>query len=94
MFPEGTRYIPEQSALISKSRQVAEKSGFKPLDHHLTPRYKGTYLALSHLRSSLDAVYDVTVVYSGSMDERGQRKKAPQLIGKNGEFGSVPGPAP
>jgi hypothetical protein len=48
----------------------------------LTPRYRGSFLALAKLRSNLDAIYDVTCVYSGSVNEKKERIPAPELIGK------------
>jgi len=80
MFPEGTFWDPLEPWVIEKSRQVALDSGIKPYSHHLTPRSKGTFLTLQHLRGKFDAIYDVTVVYSGSIDENGERLKAPSLL--------------
>jgi len=82
MFPEGTRFIPEKVELIAKSQNLAQTAGLKPLYHHMTPRYKGTFLALNRLRDNLDAIYDVTIVYSGTLDANCNRRRAPHLIGR------------
>jgi len=80
IFPEGTCFGPTEYHLIKKSLKAANDSGLKPLVNHLTPRYRGTFLALSKLRCNLDAIYDVTVVYSGSMNEKNERVSSPQLV--------------
>lgn len=82
IFPEGTCFAPNEYDLIKKSNKAADENGLKPLVHHLTPRYRGSFLALEKLRSNLDAIYDVTCVYSGSVNEDKERTPAPELIGK------------
>ena len=82
MFPEGTFWDPCEPELIEKSRQVALDSGIKPYNHHLTPRSRGSFLTLQHLRCNFDAIYDVTAVYSSSVNDKGERLKSPQLIGQ------------
>lgn len=90
IFPEGTCFDPKEFDLIKKSNKMAGDSGVKPLVNHLTPRHRGTFLALAKLRCNLDAVYDVTCVYSGSLNEKKERIPAPQLVefllGKNPEL--------
>ena len=81
IFPEGTCFGPTEFDLIKKSLKAANDSGLKPLANHLTPRYRGSFLALEKLRCNLDAIYDVTVVYSGSINEKKERISAPQLVG-------------
>lgn len=81
IFPEGTCFDPKEFDLIKKSNKMAGDSGVKPLVNHLTPRHRGTFLALAKLRCNLDAVYDVTCVYSGSLNEKKERLPAPQLVG-------------
>lgn len=83
IFPEGTCFAPNEYDLIKKSNKAADANGLKPLVNHLTPRYRGSFLALAKLRSNLDAIYDVTCVYSGSFNEKKERTPAPELIGKN-----------
>lgn len=80
IFPEGTCFGPTEYHLIKKSLKAANDLGLKPLVNHLTPRYKGSFLALGKLRCNLDAIYDVTVVYSGSVNEKRDRAPAPQLV--------------
>ena len=82
MFPEGTRFIPGKEDAIKKSQKAALSAGLKPLQYHLTPRYKGSFLVLEKLRNNLDAIYDITVVYSKTWDVNKQRSKAAQLIGE------------
>ncbi|XP_043242476.1 1-acyl-sn-glycerol-3-phosphate acyltransferase epsilon-like isoform X1 [Amphibalanus amphitrite] len=74
VFPEGTRYDPSKPEVIRRSEQTALSSGFQPLKHHLTPKTKGSWLTLDRLRGSLEAVYDVTVVYEGSYRHRERRR--------------------
>lgn len=83
IFPEGTCFAPNEYDLIKKSNKAADDNGVKPLVNHLTPRYRGSFLALEKLRSNLDAIYDVTCVYSGSLDSNKERTPAPELIGKD-----------
>ncbi|KAI9558282.1 hypothetical protein GHT06_015035 [Daphnia sinensis] len=90
IFPEGTCFAPNEYDLIKKSNKAADDNGLKPLLNHLTPRYRGSFLALAKLRSNLDAIYDVTCVYSGSVNDKKERIPAPELIdfllGKNSEM--------
>lgn len=79
MFPEGTFWDPKEPWVIAKSIKVALDLGIKPYNHHLTPRSKGTFLTLQHLRGSFDAIYDITSIYSGSIDKNGERLKTPGL---------------
>lgn len=83
MFPEGTFWDPKEPWVIAKSIKVALDLGIKPYNHHLTPRSKGTFLTLQHLRGSFDAIYDITSIYSGSIDKNGERLKTPGLTGTN-----------
>ena len=69
--------------MIKKSLKAASDLGFEPLENHLTPRSKGTLLTLSKLRANLDAIYDVTSVYSGSANEKKERLSAPHLVGNH-----------
>lgn len=64
IYPEGTRFNPNNTEVIEKSLAYAEKKGLKSLKYHLTPRIRGTEMVLSNLHDYLDAVYDVTVVYA------------------------------
>lgn len=52
------------------------------LKHVLTPRVKATHVAVDSLKDYLDAVYDVTVAYEGTVDLKGQRKVAPSMTGE------------
>ncbi|XP_050806890.1 1-acyl-sn-glycerol-3-phosphate acyltransferase epsilon isoform X4 [Gopherus flavomarginatus] len=79
IFPEGTRYNPEMPKVIADSQLFADKEGLAVLKHVLTPRVKATYVAIDSMKNYLDAVYDVTVVYEGTVDHKGQRKVAPSM---------------
>lgn len=48
----------------------------------LTPRVKATHVAIDSMKDYLDAVYDVTVAYEGTVDHKGQRKLAPSMTGE------------
>ncbi|XP_010286422.1 PREDICTED: 1-acyl-sn-glycerol-3-phosphate acyltransferase epsilon-like [Phaethon lepturus] len=53
--------------------------GLAVLKHVLTPRVKATHVAIDTMKDYLDAVYDVTVAYEGTVDHKGQRKLAPSM---------------
>lgn len=57
-------------------------AGLGVLSHTLTPRMKASHIALQTMRGHLDAVYDITVAYEGSLDASRQRKPAPSMPGK------------
>ncbi|ESO88325.1 hypothetical protein LOTGIDRAFT_219426 [Lottia gigantea] len=79
VFPEGTRYNPELPDMISKSQNFAKEEGFEVLNNVLAPRHKAVYIGLSHLRESLDAVYDITIGYNHTMNKDGERLPAPSM---------------
>ncbi|GAB5570108.1 lysocardiolipin acyltransferase 1 [Prionailurus iriomotensis] len=79
IFPEGTRYNPELTKVISASQTFAAKEGLAVLKHVLTPRIKATHVAFDSLKNYLDAIYDVTVAFEGTIDDKGQRKEAPSM---------------
>lgn len=79
IFPEGTRYNPELKNVITDSQAFAAKQGLGVLSHTLTPRMKASHIALQTMRGHLDAVYDITVAYEGSLDASRQRKPAPSM---------------
>ncbi|XP_054576176.1 1-acyl-sn-glycerol-3-phosphate acyltransferase epsilon isoform X1 [Eptesicus fuscus] len=80
IFPEGTRYNPELTKVISASQMFAAQEGLPVLKHVLTPRVKATHIAFDSMKNYLDAVYDVTVAFEGTVDDKGQRKEAPSMI--------------
>lgn len=57
-------------------------SGLAVLKHTLTPRMKASHIAIDTMKDHLDAVYDVTVAYEGTVDASGQRKPAPSMPGR------------
>lgn len=66
--------------------------GLAVLQHVLTPRVKATHVAFDSMKDYLDAVYDVTVAFEGTVDGKGQRKEAPSMVGKSRVLG--PGSLP
>uniref|UniRef100_H2UM68 1-acylglycerol-3-phosphate O-acyltransferase 5 (lysophosphatidic acid acyltransferase, epsilon) n=1 Tax=Takifugu rubripes TaxID=31033 RepID=H2UM68_TAKRU len=79
IFPEGTRYNPELKNVIAESQAFAAKEGLAVLNHTLTPRMKAAHVAIESMKGHLDAVYDITVAYEGTMDASGQRRAAPSM---------------
>ncbi|CAF3965561.1 unnamed protein product [Rotaria magnacalcarata] len=69
IFPEGTRYNPVNNQdAIERSRQFAKQKGIPPFDNVLYPRTGATVAAINALKDKLNAVYDVTVMYSSTYD--------------------------
>ncbi|PIN01059.1 Lysophosphatidic acid acyltransferase LPAAT [Handroanthus impetiginosus] len=60
VFPEGTDYT-EQKCI--RSQKFAKENGLPVLKNVLLPKTRGFIACLEILRSSLDAVYDVTIAY-------------------------------
>ncbi|MGH0148830.1 UNVERIFIED_CONTAM: hypothetical protein FKN15_013790 [Acipenser sinensis] len=79
IFPEGTRYNPELQKVISASQAFACKEGLAVLKNILTPRMKATHIAVDSMKDHLDAIYDITVAYEGTLDSKGRRKTAPSM---------------
>uniref|UniRef100_A0A8R1E1T2 PlsC domain-containing protein n=1 Tax=Caenorhabditis japonica TaxID=281687 RepID=A0A8R1E1T2_CAEJA len=78
IFPEGTRLSAKKTQLIKNSNQFLESSGRPPMRNVLCPRSGGLQLALDNL-STLDAIYDVTVMY-GQMRKENRRALAPGMF--------------
>lgn len=51
------------------------------LKHVLTPRMKASHVAIDAMKDHLDAVYDITVAYEGTLTADGQRRPAPSMPG-------------
>ncbi|XP_052007650.1 1-acyl-sn-glycerol-3-phosphate acyltransferase epsilon-like isoform X2 [Xyrauchen texanus] len=79
IFPEGTRYNSELKKVIEDSQAFAAKEGLAVLKHILTPRMKASHVAIETMRDHLDAVYDITVAYEGTLTADGQRRSAPTM---------------
>ncbi|KAM7385681.1 hypothetical protein PAMP_001747 [Pampus punctatissimus] len=79
IFPEGTRYNPELKNVIADSQAFATKEGLAILRHTLTPRMKASHIAIESMRGHLNAVYDVTVAYEGTLSANGKRTPAPSM---------------
>lgn len=60
LFPEGTDFTDQKCA---RSQKYAAENGLPVLKNVLLPKTKGFCACLEDLRSSLDAVYDVTIGY-------------------------------
>ncbi|XP_012570836.1 probable 1-acyl-sn-glycerol-3-phosphate acyltransferase 4 [Cicer arietinum] len=60
IFPEGTDYTEQK---CKSSQKFAAEVGLPVLTNVLLPKTKGFHTCLEALRSSLDAVYDVTIAY-------------------------------
>lgn len=56
--------------------------GLAVLRHTLTPRMRASHIAIESMRGHLDAVYDITVAYGGTLGASGRRKPAPSMPGK------------
>ncbi|GAB6029855.1 1-acyl-sn-glycerol-3-phosphate acyltransferase epsilon [Chamberlinius hualienensis] len=81
VYPEGTRYDPASTKIIETSNKRAEDQGLTRFQHVLTPRPKGITMILDEMRNHLDAVYDITMAYEGSIDPHtGLKKSAPNMI--------------
>ena len=63
LFPEGTRFDRENTALIDKSQQVATEKGYEPLRNVLFPKPGGFQILTQNLGHYFDAIYDVTIAY-------------------------------
>lgn len=61
-FPEGTRLTPTK---LAKARDFAQNSGLALPERVLVPRTRGFAASVTGLREHLQAVYDVTIAYSG-----------------------------
>ncbi|XP_048452716.1 1-acyl-sn-glycerol-3-phosphate acyltransferase epsilon [Rhincodon typus] len=79
IFPEGTRYNPDNPEVIAASQAYARKEGLPALKHAMSPRVKATRVAINTMRGHLDAVYDVTVAYEGTINNNGYRATAPSM---------------
>ncbi|XP_077233234.1 putative 1-acyl-sn-glycerol-3-phosphate acyltransferase 5 [Tasmannia lanceolata] len=60
VFPEGTDFTEEKCI---QGQKFAAENGLPILHYVLLPKTKGFYACVEALRSSLDAVYDVTIAY-------------------------------
>lgn len=70
IFPEGTYITPQRARTFEESRAFAQSKGMPPLNNLLMPRVKGMQMIVQGLAGHLDAVYDVTIAYTGPFDTR------------------------
>jgi lysocardiolipin and lysophospholipid acyltransferase len=73
IFPEGTD-LSESN--VAKSHEWSKKRGLKTRTHTLHPRMKGFVHTVQQMRSSIDAVYDITLAYV----DRGERPNEKSII--------------
>jgi lysocardiolipin and lysophospholipid acyltransferase len=66
-YLEGTRRTKEK--LVS-AQDFAKKRDLKPLEHVLQPRTKGFIASVHALRNTASAVYDITIGYQETLDEK------------------------
>uniref|UniRef100_A0A7E4VRR5 PlsC domain-containing protein n=1 Tax=Panagrellus redivivus TaxID=6233 RepID=A0A7E4VRR5_PANRE len=63
IFPEGTRFSKKKQDKIDASQKFAQERNLPIPQFTLIPRAGAFTLAVSELRDSLDAVYDLTIAY-------------------------------
>lgn len=71
----------ETPNIIEKSRQVAIENKQKPFEYVLFPRSRGFHRLLDKFRGQIDAIYDLTLIYSSTRDRNGHRRPAPCVTG-------------
>ncbi|GAU99181.1 hypothetical protein RvY_10217 [Ramazzottius varieornatus] len=69
IFPEGTRFNPNNPEALTSSQEYAKKEGLPALQHVLSPRTKAFFLSRMALQNHFNAVYDITVLYSQAFQE-------------------------
>lgn len=84
VFPEGTimNWALEKPAVREAFRSIARKNGCQPFEHVLFPKHRGFHRVLNHLEGQLDAVYDLTIMYSCTRGPAGEHGMAPSFLGK------------
>jgi 1-acyl-sn-glycerol-3-phosphate acyltransferase len=66
LFPEGTRF---STSKLAESVKWCESKQMKPFRRVLHPKAGGFSAALDTLRSSIDTVYDITIMYDRPMSQ-------------------------
>jgi lysophosphatidic acid acyltransferase/lysophosphatidylinositol acyltransferase len=66
LFPEGTRF---SSTKLADSIKWCESKSIKPFRHVLIPKVGGFFAALETLRSDIDTVYDITIMYDRQLSQ-------------------------
>lgn len=88
LFPEGTDLSPSN---LDKARAWAAARGLPPFEHLLQPRSAGFIETVRGMGDGLDALYDVTILYT----PRSPRASALHPVGaQDADRGSSPGGAP
>ena len=63
LFPEGTRFNPENERVLAKSRSYAQSIGFPECTKILTPRVTGANIFVEELGDHLKKIFDITIAY-------------------------------
>ena len=63
LFPEGTRFDPENEAALAKSKAYARSIGFPECTKVLTPRVTGANMFVEELGDHLKKIFDITIAY-------------------------------
>jgi lysophosphatidate acyltransferase len=91
LFPEGTRFSINK---LADSVAWCEKNKIKPFRRVLAPKVGGFDAALEALRSNIDTVYDVTIMYDRSMSQnaflRGKGDSTTYVVVRNIPISKVP----
>ena len=91
LFPEGTRF--SQSKLADSIKWCVSKK-IKPFRRVLNPRTGGFCAALKELRSNLDSIYDITIMYDRPMSQnaflQGKGHSTTYVISRNIRISDVP----
>ena len=66
LFPEGTRFSPSK---LKEAKEWCEEKKIQPFRRVLVPRVGGFFSSLEALRSSIDTVFDVTIIYDRHMSQ-------------------------
>eukprot|EP00049_Salpingoeca_infusionum_P001263 m.46777 g.46777 ORF g.46777 m.46777 type:complete len:380 (-) comp10941_c0_seq3:314-1453(-) len=81
LYPEGTRIKPSK---LRESHEFAQQRELETLHYTLIPRSKGFSAAANCLRTSCNAIYDITVAYKAK-DESHDRFGAPSMFDMVGQ---------
>lgn len=79
IFLERTRYNPELTKVILTSQTFPAQEGLALLKH-MIPRVQSIHIDFDCMKNYVDAIYDVTLVFEGTVDDKGQQKEAPSMV--------------
>lgn len=69
LFPEGTRFNPNNKSAIDKSHAFARSIDFPTCTKVLTPRLTGANIFVEELGDHLKKIFDITIAYEGTTGE-------------------------